>query len=124
MRKYRGLTKEGKWVYGSYTHVHDVDGNPSIIPIGKNIFVSVISETVEQSTGLKDKNSKEIYCGDKIRDCIDDDIGTVYWKESAAGFYVKWGDGSDMSLNYGVATCKCEIIDNTHPELMEQENGS
>lgn len=134
MKKYRGLTKEGKWVYGWYLvsnekhYIVDCYGVTSTaIALADSIadfpgYHEVIPETIGQFTGLKDKNGKEIYADDKLQDSIDDDIGKVYWKESAAGFYCLWGDGSNMSLNYGVATVKCEIIGNIYPtpELLER----
>ncbi len=78
MREYRGLTKDGNWVYG------DVVKNCSIIPTsggyGSYIetkhpgapnertligpVIDVIPETVGQATGLCDKNGKDYYFDD------------------------------------------------------------
>ena len=116
-------TKENRWMIDGRdeTNIYDFafrsDMNWNFLTKAEAIERVI----VEQYTGLKDKNGKEIYEGDKLQDSIDNDIGAVYCKESTAGFYCLWGDGSDMSLNFGVATVKCKIIGNIHqdPELKE-----
>lgn len=106
-----------RWHYWGYIEEYPHD---FVSPIGK---VEWDNRPSYQFTGLKDKNGKEIYNGNKIQDSTGD-IGTVYWKENVAGFYCKWGDGSDMPLNCGVAVDKCEVIGNIHEnsDLLEKNN--
>ena len=86
MRPYRGLTKEGKWVFGDRLTIYKKAYicNPKEVPVeifcydkpnGERInilsclctaIVEVIPETVGQSTGRKDRNKKEAYAGDMV----------------------------------------------------------
>lgn len=68
MRQYRGKRKDnGEWVYGDKTRFRDKTFIFSWEKGKKLIecFTKVIPETVGQSTGLEDKNDKEIWEGDK-----------------------------------------------------------
>ena len=97
MRQYRGLTKDGKWVYGWYFEL--VDG---VYQVRRSYIkqydtpwhdTEVIPETVGQSTGLKDKKRIAAYFGDKV---IHDnwDIGVVKWHEKKLRVCFEWEDGA------------------------------
>ena len=134
MIRFRGTTKEGEVVEGYYAKVED---SHLIIPDGASLclgvkimsehdflegFVEVLPLSLAMSTGISDKNKVPIYGsfevdgvmsegGDKLRDIWPNpDTCKVYWKKDIAGFFCKWGDGSDMPLNRGVAANNCEVI--------------
>lgn len=115
---------KGTWVYGFYVHYDDVldchlDDCDYIVERhnGKDfIFKEVITETVVQYTGLKDKNGKKIFEGDIIKDCLDE-IGIIEYKPKRAAFVVKnWEDGYILWTQDNI-----EVIGNIfeNPELIE-----
>lgn len=132
MRQYRGLTKDGKWVYGDYIHsgdtLHYIVPEDAVFTLGRNglllsCIYSVIPETVGQSTNLKDKNGTEIYSGDKltthrygnVEDKID---GHVRFEHGA--FVI--GEDSISLFALWLANDVFEIIGDirTKPELLEK----
>lgn len=151
MRKYRGLTKEGKWVYGNYIYLRHNDGREShFIQIVDAKYYSsppynrgwshdkfeVIPETVGQSTGLKE-GGIDVYAADiiHIKDGDYSAIGIVEWKNKSGLWVWRATDTHDSMTVANNQTIplwvildkqyryKGEIIGTIHqnPELMEQE---
>ncbi|REK54731.1 MAG: hypothetical protein C6W55_10385 [Thermobacillus sp.] len=124
MRQYRGRIKDSTvWVYGYYTK--SPQGIARIwSPITKDngesyLYDYVVDpETVGQSTGLKDKNGKEIYEGDILESNHKLFRFEVIWSEDWAMFTVK---GGSVEALIRWATY-CEVIGNIYenPELLTE----
>lgn len=147
--KFRGRNIEaGEWVYGHLFYFND--GRHFISPTGTDVFggyggapakyrlenlvcFEIKPETVGQSTGLKDKNGVEIYCGDIVSVRNHPFQKT---EKSGAGieidgdYAISWNEG-DLTWCAGnlllarlkpYVTVAGNIYEN--PELLEQANES
>ena len=125
-RLYRGLTKDGKWMYGWY---FERDGYSYIMPQDAHALYgeAVIPSSIGQQVGLPDKNKKEIYQGDLLRGTTHSTgLYEVVWCEMWAGFFRKVIEASEYEPNgselqpLSIDGAKDhEIIGHVHQELLK-----
>lgn len=108
-------TKEGKWLGKDSSYWKEL----TFEDCRKKLIASIRQGNIvaEQYTGLKDKDGKEIYEGDIVKD-HNEWIAVIVWREKMAAFGIKWVDGVEDDFEFHLP---CEIIGNIHenPELLE-----
>lgn len=90
------------------------DGHPAIYCVDRGWVTHSSDYILEQFTGLRDKNGREIYEGDILRmENQPHETGVVEF--SGNGYWIK-----EEFANYIPAESMCEIIGNIHenPELL------
>lgn len=126
---FRGKTKNGEWVYGSFIN-SVVKGSSFGYIAGNNVVepVQVMRETVGQYTGLTDKNGEKIFEGDIVYIKFHEPTSKVTGKKPIYTIVFEKGCFSlfrktnriivfDLRVWYK----ECEVIGNIHdnPELLE-----
>lgn len=139
IRKYRGLSIDdnnedvGNWKYGyliedggeSFIINQVIESNEQYITIGS--WCPVNSETIGQSTGLFDKNNKEVFDGDILAVETDEEVlyVKVYWNEQVAMFMFKskkYHDNVPLSELTSEIAYPFAVVGNIYetPHLLEQ----
>lgn len=137
-------TDNGEWVTGTpfifadrCKMIQAVAVHPDFVDEG-NVYYSegfpVDPKTVDQFTGLTDKNGKKIFDGDIIRhynrisagEPEAFEVGKIYWNDR----FCSWARTTDREVHWGYVRicndCVYEVIGNIHdnPELLNKAEHS
>ncbi len=118
MRKIKFRAKrsdDGKWVFGDLTHEYRITREKDI-PCIRVARYNIDESSIGQFTGITDKNGKEIYFDDIVRNKYGD-IGSVIWFSDWT-LRVDWGGGD---IHFIDPEWGLEVIGNIHdnPELLK-----
>ena len=109
----------------SVTYDYKIKGNKQIYTSGKRFYFSDI--ILLQSTGLKDKNGKEIFEEDIVKDEDGEWIAQIIWNDTWAMFEpeIMWQEDKNCSYDIRMGRPeRFEVIGNIHenPELLKEDS--
>lgn len=105
--------EEREKAYDTWSYILDESGNLCRNVYGALICCDKKDYIVEQYTGLKDKNGKEIFIGDIVSEHNGDIIGEIIQKPSGE-YCIAWiGIYAGSSVLYDELSM-CEVIGNVH----------